>query len=119
MKKLIILFAAILLGASATYAGKNYKVTVTYEIILSWYDINGNFKNSASKGTSSVSFNFYAETPSEARKLGEQQCYGTCNVPGYGIGTSNSKGIYQGEGIYYGEKCEVYETRRIIDTSVE
>ena len=117
MKKLIILFAAILLGASATYAGKNSKVTVTYEIILSWYDMNGNFKNSASKGTSSVSFNFYAETPSEARALGEKQCYGTCNVPGYS--TISNKGIYQGEGVYKGEKCKVYETRRIIDTSVE
>ena len=117
MKRIIVLFVAILLGASVSYAGKNYKVTVTYEITLSWYDMNGNFKGSKSKGTSSVPFNFYAETPSEARALGESQCKGVCDISRYS--TLSNKGIYQGEEVYNGEKCQVYETRRIIDTSVE
>ena len=61
MKNLfLILF--LILGIGITYAGKNYKVTVTYEIIYEYYDdSNGSYMGEKPAGTSSNKFSFYAE----------------------------------------------------------
>ena len=68
MKNLfLILF--LILGIGITYAGKNYKVTVTYEIIYEYYDdSNGSYMGEKPAGTSSNKFSFYAETPHEAEE---------------------------------------------------
>ena len=68
MKNLfLILF--LILGIGITYAGKNYKVTVTYEIIYEYYDdSNCSYMGEKPAGTSSNKFSFYAETPHEAEE---------------------------------------------------
>ena len=79
MKNLfLILF--LILGIGITYAGKNYKVTVTYEIIYEYYDdSNGSYMGEKPAGTSSNKFSFYAETPHEAEEKAISQCSSTFN----------------------------------------
>ena len=82
MKNLfLILF--LILGIGITYAGKNYKVTVTYEIIYEYYDdSNGSYMGEKPAGTSSNKFSFYAETPHEAEEKAISQCSSTCSSSG-------------------------------------
>ena len=82
MKNLfLILF--LILGIGITYAGKNYKVTVTYEIIYEYYDdSNGSYMGEKPAGTSSNKFSFYAETPHEAEEEAISQCSSTCSSSG-------------------------------------
>ena len=109
MKNLfLILF--LILGIGITYAGKNYKVTVTYEIIYEYYDdSNGSYMGEKPAGTSSNKFSFYAETPHEAEEKAISQC----------SSTYSSSGTYQGPGEYKGKKCKVYQKRRVISARAQ
>ena len=109
MKNLfLILF--LILGIGITYAGKNYKVTVTYEIIYEYYDdSNGSYMGEKPAGTRSNKFSFYAETPHEAEEKAISQCSSTCS----------SSGTYQGPGEYKGKKCKVYQKRRVISARAQ
>ena len=109
MKNLfLILF--LILGIGITYAGKNYKVTVTYEIIYEYYDdSNGSYMGEKPAGTSSNKFSFYAETPHEAEEKAISQCSSTCS----------SSGTYQGPGEYKGKKCKVSQKRRVISARAQ
>ena len=109
MKNLfLILF--LILGIGITYAGKNYKVTVTYEIIYEYYDdSNGSYMGEKPAGTSSNKFSFYAETPHEAEEKAISQC----------SSTYSSSGTYQGPGEYKGKKGKVYQKRRVISARAQ
>ena len=63
----LILF--LILGIGITYAGKNYKVTVTYEIIYEYYDdSNGSYMGEKPAGTSSNNSPFMPKRTMKPRK---------------------------------------------------
>lgn len=104
MKKLfLILF--ITLGIGAVYAGKNYTVTVTYELINKYIsEKTMQPLGEKSVGTESNKFTVYAETPDEAESRAKSQCSTTCS----------SSSVYQGKETYNGESCDVYQYRRVV-----
>lgn len=109
MKKLFLILL-ITLGIGVAYAGKNYKVTVTYELINEYYsEKTGELLGTESAGTASNSFSVYAETPDEAETFAKSQCSSTCSV----------SSIYQGIKQYKNESCKVYQSRRILTARVQ
>lgn len=104
MKKLFLILL-ITLGIGVAYAGKNYKVTVTYELINT-YISEKTYQTLGEKsvGTENNTFSVYAETPDEAEEKAKSQCFTTCST----------SGVYQGKELYGGETCNVYQSRRIL-----
>ena len=68
MKNLfLILF--LILGIGITYAGKNYKVTVTYEIIYEYYDdSNGSYMGENQQAQVVINSPFMPKRPMKPRK---------------------------------------------------
>ena len=102
--KRILLFFSIVFCVGMVYAGKQYTVTVTYEIINKYYDENNALVSSQSVGTQTAKFQFYAETPDEAETMAKRQCNSACSI----------ESVYQGKQLVGNKNCDVYQERRVI-----